>query len=412
MEGGKGPDGAGSFGAQMAFPAQEPGRWTAAWIGWRARRVSDPVGRLRVLRRSLEAGGDPAGHRLGARRGLRISLFGAILLMLLAPLGAVRDKAAQRAPEPSLDLAPRSMPAAAPADVWMVEQQPGHELYSNGLRIERQFETANEPRRYEVYARGQEERGAVEARSAPAGIVFHSTESATAEFRADQATRLKLLGKYLLHYVQSERAYHYVIDRFGRVWRIVRESDAANHAGHSVWADDRWTYINLNNSFLGVSLEGRSADPSGEKEPITRGQLHALRLLTEMLRSRHAIPAGNCVTHAQVSVSPSNREAGYHFDWATGFPFAALGLPDNYETPMPSLWLFGFTWDPSLVNLTGEPFWKGLVLGQDRLRQSAAARGMTVEQYRLARGRVYRQILAELKAKAEAQRALSEGRSE
>lgn len=396
----------------MEFRTQEPGRWTAAMLGWRARRVPDPVERLRLLRRSLEAGGEPSGKRPGAGRGLRILLLCTVLLMLLAPLGAVKDQAAERSMGPPLEMAMKHAAAAAPADVWMVEQQPGHELYSNGLRIEREFETANEPRRYEVYARGQEERGAVEVRSAPAGIVFHSTESATAEFRADQAPRLKLLGKYLLHYVRNERAYHYVIDRFGRVWRIVRESDAANHAGHSIWADDRWTYINLNSSFLGVSLEGQSADPSGGKEPITRGQLHALRLLTEMLRSRHAIPAGNCVTHAQVSVNPFNREAGYHYDWATGFPFGALGLPDNYQAPMPSLWLFGFTWDPSLVNLTGEPFWKGLVLGQDRLRQSAAGRGMTVEQYRLARGRVYRQILAELKARAEAQEALSAGRSE
>ncbi len=396
----------------MMIRTQEPGRWTAALIGWRARRVPDPVERLRLLRQSLGAGGDRAGNRPGVWRALRISLLSAILLMLLAPLGAVKDKAAEQNPGPALEMGLRGAAVPAPVEVWMVEQHPGHELYSNGLRVEREFETAHEPRQYEVYARGQEERGAVEVRSTPAGIVFHSTESATAEFRADQATRLKLLGKYLLHYVRGERAYHYVIDRFGRVWRIVRESDAANHAGHSVWADDRWTYVNLNSSFLGVSLEGQSADLSGGREPITRGQLHALRLLTEMLRSRYAIPAGNCVTHAQVSVNPSNREAGYHYDWATGFPFAALGLPDNYEAPLPSLWLFGFTWDPSLVNLTGAPFWKGLVLGQDQLRQSAAARGMTVEQYRSARGRVYRQILAELKAKAERQQALSAGRSE
>lgn len=396
----------------MPFRTREPGKWTAAVIGWRARRVRDPVERLRVLRRALEAGSDASGGRRDVRRGLRILLLGTVPLMLLAPLGAVKDKAAERTPRLPLGMVGKSAAAAAPADVWMVEQQPGHELYSNGLRIEREFETVNEPRQYQVYPCGREELGAAEVRSAPAGIVFHSTESATAEFRADQATRLKLLGKYLLHYVRNERAYHYLIDRFGRVWRIVREPDSANHAGHSVWADDRWTYINLNHSFLGVSLEGQSADPSGEREPVTRGQLHALRLLTEMLRSRHAIPAGNCVTHAQVSVNPLNREAGYHYDWATGFPFAALGLPDNYQAPMPSLWLFGFTWDPSLVNLTGEPFWKGLVLGQDRLRQSAAARGMTVEQYRFARGRVYRQILAELKAKAEPQRTLSAGRSE
>jgi hypothetical protein len=51
-------------------------------------------------------------------------------------------------------------------------------------------------------------------------------------------------------------------------------------------------------------------------------------------------------------------------------------------------------------------------MGQDRLRQSAAARGLSVEQYRLARGRVLRQILAQWKEKAEARRAHFAGRRE
>ncbi len=395
----------------MPSRTEQPGRWTAAFLGWRARSIPDPVARLRLLRRSLE-GEEAQGRGRRAARLVRFAFSAAVLLIVLAPLGAVRDKAAERTSGPLLDLGRKHASAPAPSEVWMVEQQPGHELYSNGLRIEREFETANEPRLYEIYARGREEQGPMAERSVPAGIVFHSTESATAEFRADQATRLRLLGKYLLHYVQNERAYHYVIDRFGRVWRIVRESDAANHAGYSVWADDRWTYINLNDSFFGVSLEGQSAGSPGGEERITRGQLHALRLLTEMLRSRYSIPAENCVTHAQVSVNPSNGEAGYHYDWATGFPFAELGLPDNYQAPLPSLWLFGFTWDPSLVNQTGGAFWEGLLLGQDRLRQSAAASGTTAEQFRLARRKVYRQILADAKAKAEARRALSAGRSE
>ena len=239
-------------------------------------------------------------------------------------------------------------------------------------------------------------------------IFVHAVHAFVFDFRADQTTRLKLLGRFLLRYVRDERAYHYLIDRFGRVWRIVRESDAANHAGHSLWADGRWTYFNLNWSFLGVSLEGRSAGLSGS-EPLTRAQLLALRQLTEMLRFRYSIPAMNCVTHAQVSVNPSNRQAGYHYDWATGFPFASLGLPDNYQIPMPSLWLFGFTYDPSLVNRTGEPYWKGLVLGGDILRQNATARGMSIEQFRAHRASVYRRILARLKERAEAARPSPEG---
>ena len=43
-----------------------------------------------------------------------------------------------------------------------------------------------------------------------------------------------------------------MIDRFGRVFRIVHESDIANHAGLSVWGDERGAYVNLNASFLEI----------------------------------------------------------------------------------------------------------------------------------------------------------------
>ncbi len=398
----------------MALLSRQFGRLAASWIGWRARNVADPVERLRLLRRCAALRlSVPASRPAAPLRGRSLPLLTAALLVMLAPLGAFREPLSLPAfAGLSLPL-PVPVPAAGqpPPDVWLVEEQPAFELYSNGLRIEREYEVSNEPRSYEIYARGREDLGPVGQRTAPAGIVFHSTESATAEFRQDQTPRLKLLGRNLLRFVREERAYHYVIDRFGRVWRIVRESDSANHAGHSIWADGRWTYFHLNSSFFGVSLEGRTADAGGA-EPVTRAQVLALRLLTEMLRSRYSIPASNCVTHAQVSVNPSNRQAGYHYDWATGFPFASIGLPDNYQLPLPSLWLFGFTYDPSLVNLTGDSYWKGLVLGEDLLRQNATAHGMSVEQFRAHRAGVCRRILARLKERAQTARFSSGERSE
>ena len=53
----------------------------------------------------------------------------------------------------------------------------------------------------------------------------------------------------MLEFVKQNRSYHFVIDRFGRVFRIVKESDSANHSGMSIWGDDKGVYVNLNPSF-------------------------------------------------------------------------------------------------------------------------------------------------------------------
>jgi len=63
------------------------------------------------------------------------------------------------------------------------------------------------------------------------GIVFHTTESLQIPFEAQRNRALKRIGESLLQYVGRRCAYHYLIDRFGRVFRVVAEQDAANHAG-------------------------------------------------------------------------------------------------------------------------------------------------------------------------------------
>jgi N-acetyl-anhydromuramyl-L-alanine amidase AmpD len=87
-------------------------------------------------------------------------------------------------------------------------------------------------------------------------------------------------------YVRQNRAYHFVIDRFGRVHRVAEEADSANHAGYSIWADERWAYINLNPSFLGVAFETQTATGI-----VSEAQIHAAKVLTEMLRSKYGFPA-------------------------------------------------------------------------------------------------------------------------
>jgi hypothetical protein len=225
----------------------------------------------------------------------------------------------------------------------------------------------------------------------PVGIVYHSTESHLAPFEEAQNGRLRQLGRNLLENVRRERSYHYVIDRFGRVFREVGESDTANHAGHSVWADARGIYVNLNAGFLGVALEGRS----GEVDALTAAQVSASRMLTEMLRSRYRIATENCVTPAQVSVNPSNMHLGYHVDWAAGFPFAALGLPNNYAQPPASVWALGFDFSPALIHLSGGE-WAGLASAERQVKLQAEAEGLPLWRYRAMLRHRYQDIRSAL----------------
>jgi hypothetical protein len=113
-----------------------------------------------------------------------------------------------------------------------------------------------------------------------------------------------------------------------------------------------------------------------------------------MLRSKYAIPARNCVTRAQVSVNAGKMLIGYHTDWAANFPFVHVGLPDNYVEPLPSLYAFGFGYDPGYVSATGAKVWQSLLLAEERLRLDAVSLGLTVEAYRTALRKNYRQMIA------------------
>jgi len=196
--------------------------------------------------------------------------------------------------------------------------------------------------------------------------------------------------------VQQNHSYHFLIDRFGEVFRIVPESDVANHAGYSIWSDKSALFVNLNSSFLGIAFETQTQ--RGDVPSANPAQVHAARILTEMLRNKYRIPQSNCVTHAQVSVNPDNMRVGYHTDWAGNFPFLEIGLNDNYTAPPPSIYAFGFEYDAVFVHATGVRLWQGLALAQDQMQTQAAARGLSVSQYRAILQKKYKEILAALKA--------------
>jgi N-acetyl-anhydromuramyl-L-alanine amidase AmpD len=375
----------------------------AQLISRQAQRISNPLDRLRYLRAAtipIPEADDSKRWRYGI--GL---VLAAVALSSVATLRAWRTTGprpvAQRPAALGSVIAAPSRTYAnhisdRVADVWLVEQKGETEEYSNGLRVDTHWTVSNRPRSYPVFDVTRVDSGPAAWQSAPVGIVLHTSESDQAPFEPTQNGVLKHIAEGLLGYVQHKHAYNYVVDRFGRVHRVVRESDAANHSGYSVWADNRWLYLNLNDSFLGVSFEAQT-NRGDQPAAITPAQVSAGALLIEMLRARYHLAAANCVTHAQVSVNPSNMRIGYHTDWAANFPFPEVGLPDNYARPLPGLYLCGFEYDRAYLASTGARLQNAIALSESRLGDGAAARQMPVSSYREFLQKEYRKKLLALR---------------
>jgi hypothetical protein len=395
--------------------------------------IDDPVAKLRYLRAAIERGDAthiaqvPCGPlrrvlyrllgleaidvvaatvgartlaaRTRARRFVAGALAATLLLVpaLLAGLAVRKEPpapvpvvAAQPVdPQPPIEPLPESLPqdvlGLVPGTIWLADRGPGWELYSNGLRIETTYAVAGQEREYRIHQRdGQLQ---PESYSKPAGILFHTSESDLWPLEADFAQQLRRGTAGLLRYLQKQQAYNYLIDRFGRVYRIVDDESRANHAGHSVWARNDEVYLDLNSAFLAVSFESRW--DGGRSLPITRAQLTAGRNLTHYLRQRFAIAPEMCVTHGLTSISPRQGLIGYHRDWARGFPFEAFGLPDLYAVPPPSVALFGYGHDDEFLRAIGER-WPGLVAAEQALAEEARQRALPLEVVRRERQALYR----------------------
>jgi hypothetical protein len=345
-----------------------------------ARQISDPVLRLRFLRAVMLPGQPRYPPRRPYTFWFLVSLP-VLLLFFTAPASApwVRAPEAHRPGPPTVEV-------DHTPEIWIVEKTAAFETYRNGLRIDNRYSTPNRPRSYLAFSATWPEDMRGQRRSVPAGIVFHSTESLQLPF-----------GDSLLTYVRLKRAYNFLIDRFGSVYRVVPESDATNHAGNAIWADPEWLYLNLNQSFLGVLFETQTA-PGQAGAALNPAQARSGHVLMEMLRKRYGIPARNCVTHAQVSVNISNLLIGYHLDWASSFPFDQFGLPDNYSLPLPAVSLFGFEYDANFVRQAGARLYQEAQFSEQVLRDRAEAAHLPVPVYRKDQQKRYFRQLAAVRA--------------
>lgn len=295
------------------------------------------------------------------------------------------------------------LPSYQPEKVWPVERGDGFERYSNGARITDTYEVENHARRYFAFKPGGTEAEG-EPQTKPLGILYHTSESDLLPFVEGNSDSIESRSKNLLDYVRKNKSYNYVIDRFGQIYRVVRDEDAAFHAGNSVWSDSRATYVGLNESFIGVCFETK-ADVSDSGEQLTEAQVLAGRLLTQVLRSRYQIDDADCVTHGLVSVNPSNMRIAFHRDWAHGFPFEAMGLSDKYKVPPASVAELGFEYDDDVVAKIGGRLWPGVAEAEEEFARRAAQSGSKREELQKQMRSVYRERM-------ERQSALLRGQGE
>ena len=279
--------------------------------------------------------------------------------------------------------------------IWLVEKTAKVETYSNGLQIITSLCVDNIPRRYVAFPRDTDALPGKERLSSKIrGILYHSSEGDVVPLKPEKNRLIKKYSKQLLKYVCRKKGYHYLIDPFGRVYRIVREKDAAFHAGNSVWADKDSIYMNLNHAFIGICFEGKGFEEiyePGAKKPkmrvlddttITEAQIQSGKELTDWLRFHYGIPQRNCVPHGIASVYPKNRLIGYHLDLAHGFPFHRFGLRNRYKEKIPAIIEFGFKGDRYFREVLNGNVWPGAELSEKYLEKKAKQSGLSLNAYR------------------------------
>jgi hypothetical protein len=259
--------------------------------------------------------------------------------------------------------------------VWLFGKDGEYEKWSNGCNISMKYETDNHARAYYAIPRGSGSDGNQfsEKSDQIVGILYHTPENPMFDLIPDNTTRIQNSSRELIEDVRRYKKYNYLINRIGDIYRIVRDDQAANHAGNSLWADAKNYYVLLNESFIGVCFESKFDGATSLEQILTDAQIISGRRLTEVLRARYNIDDANCTTHGLVAVAPNEMLIARHHDWVHFFPFEAMGLSNKYKVQPPTITDYGFTYnDEILAKKLGGKLWEGAQLAVDEFNRRAA----------------------------------------
>jgi len=126
-------------------------------------------------------------------------------------------------------------------------------------------------------------------------IVLHSSYNSLG---GDPYSVEKMVSIYESYGVSA----HYLIDRNGMVYRLVRDQDVAYHAGVSTMPDGRKS---VNDFSLGIEMMNT------EEGNFTRDQYEAVQTLVETLKKKY--PIKSIVGHGEIA--PGRKTDPWNFDW-------------------------------------------------------------------------------------------------
>jgi hypothetical protein len=118
-----------------------------------------------------------------------------------------------------------------------------------------------------------------------------------------------------LRKVRNNGEAHYLVDRAGRVYRIIDKNRVAYHAGRSMWNGR----TNLDRVSVGIEMVGY------HHRPLTESQLKALRELLRQLQRIYGVPDERVLPHSMVAYGAPNR---WHRRPHRGRKRCAMGLAE------------------------------------------------------------------------------------
>ena len=178
--------------------------------------------------------------------------------------------------------------------------------------------------------------------------------------------------------------YHYLIDRFGRVFRVVEEKDKANHAGHLGLERGRPRLPEPERRHDRASRSrraGRAAGRCRSRAPSSRRGAASPTTCAH----KWSIAPEMCVTHGLASVNPKKHLIGHHLDWARGFPFAAFGAARPVRRALAGRGPLRLRLRRAIPRRCWASRGRACAQAERQLAAEAAARGATVEDVRAER---------------------------